>query len=83
MVSKCANPECSTPFHYLRDGKIFQLETGDSGSPEPHLLSARRGAHRFEHFWLCGPCATSLTLVVEKGKGVVTAPLQARRAAAS
>ena len=26
MVSKCANPACSTPFHYLREGKIFKVE---------------------------------------------------------
>ena len=26
MVSKCANPACSTPFHYLREGKVFRVE---------------------------------------------------------
>jgi hypothetical protein len=26
MLSKCANPSCSNSFHYLRQGKLFQLE---------------------------------------------------------
>ncbi len=85
MVSKCANPDCSTPFHYLRDGKIFQLEIGEPNGPEPHLLSSRRPTHHVEHFWLCGPCAATMTLVIEKEKGVIAVPLRphARQAAAS
>jgi len=27
MVSKCANPNCSAPFLYLHQGKLFRLET--------------------------------------------------------
>lgn len=58
MVSKCANPGCPAPFHYLREGKVFRIQV------EPA---------RVEHFWLCGPCASTMTLVVENGK-VVTVP---------
>ena len=30
MLSKCANPLCSAPFQYLRDGKVFQVELDSS-----------------------------------------------------
>jgi hypothetical protein len=80
MVSKCANPACSTPFHYLRDGKVFRIQT-----PGRQLVSGAKPAARVEHFWLCGQCANTMTLHVEGGK-VVTVPLDStilRRAAAS
>ncbi len=28
MLSKCANPGCPAPFLYLRQGKLFRVETG-------------------------------------------------------
>ena len=69
MVSKCANPGCTATFHYLRDGKVFQLQV------DGHV----------EHFWLCGECASSLTLLVDNGKVVAVprAHAQFRQAAAS
>lgn len=85
MVSKCANPQCSTPFHYLRTGKLFQLEVGDAVAPGPQLLHPAKQRHHREHFWLCGDCSASLTLVMDKDRGVIAVPIQAlaRRAAAS
>lgn len=84
MVSKCANPQCSTPFHYLRTGKLFQLEVSN-GSREPHLVTPEKRRHHREHFWLCGDCAATLTLVMDKSRGVIAVPIHphARRAAAS
>ena len=76
MVSKCANPRCSAPFHYLRDGKVFQLTVNQDPKAEPKLVSGQRTAHHIEHFWLCGACAQTMTLVVEKGKGVVATPIK-------
>ncbi len=85
MVSKCANPECSATFHYLRDGKVFQLQVESAPPTEPHLLHPSKPPARVEHFWLCGLCASTMTLLVDSGK-VVAVPLdhgQLRRAAAS
>ncbi len=84
MVSKCANPGCSAPFHYLRDGKVFRIEIENQPS-EPQLVEQAKPAAHVEHFWLCGPCASTMTLVVDNGK-VIAVPLdhpQFRRAAAS
>jgi hypothetical protein len=88
MVSKCANPECSTPFQYFRSGKLFQVETDEIGVVHPagpYLVTGKR-SHRVEHFWLCGPCSAILTLTHDPERGIVTAPRYqrfARRAAAS
>ena len=69
MLSKCANPSCSTPFVYLRDGKIFlKQHIADSGSKLPQPSVA--GTSRLEYFWLCGPCSEDFTLVNDAAVGV-------------
>ena len=73
MISKCANPECSAPFRYLRDGKLFRVDLDQLELQTERSVSNRW--HRLEHFWLCGRCAATLTLVTEKGKGVTAVPL--------
>ncbi len=88
MLSKCANPDCNTPFHYLREGRLYQIDTASDGERDgaaPSPAEPKR-AHKVEFFWLCGQCAQSMTLTYQRGKGVVAAPMPAaiaRRAAAS
>jgi hypothetical protein len=71
MLAKCANPSCSTPLVYLREGKIFMVE---SPQPQLELLSAAptkpKATHRVEHFWLCGPCSSDMTLTYDRQRGV-------------
>src|SRR5207302_7934307 len=102
MVSKCANPACSTPFHYLREGKIFRVEVEATpsqvsplpGSQEqtgiatenksPFLVASRKPPLKLEHFWLCGPCSQSMSLLFEKDNGISVIPkFRARAAVAS
>lgn len=90
MLAKCANPSCSTPLVYLREGKIFMVE---SPQPQLELLSATptkpKAANRVEHFWLCGPCSGEMTLTYDRQRGVEIVrkaagkALLSRRAAAS
>jgi hypothetical protein len=75
MISKCANPECSAPFRYLRDGKLFRVNWGLLESASAAQNDSDKPWHRLEHFWLCGRCAATMTLVAEKGKGVVAVSL--------
>lgn len=77
MTSHCANPACSIPLRYLRDGRIFQFEV----RPEPVKFAAndvpgflRRSSRRISHFWLCGQCSSTLTLVFDTLKGVIVKP---------
>ena len=87
MLSKCANPACSTPFRYLRDGKLFEIETkSPAGENE---TGTKKHSRRVEFYWLCGECSSELTVVQDQSKGVITVPILeatpflVRRAAAS
>jgi hypothetical protein len=75
MLSKCANPSCSTPLIYLREGKLFAMQpTGMPKLSQPRLAQQgpilAKPANRLEHFWLCGPCSERLTLVYDVESGV-------------
>ncbi|MBZ5494397.1 MAG: hypothetical protein LAO76_26025 [Acidobacteriia bacterium] len=71
MLAKCANPSCSTPLVYLREGKIFMVE---SPQPQFELLNANptkpKPSNRVEHFWLCGPCSVEMTITYDRQRGV-------------
>lgn len=87
MLSKCANPACSAPFHYLRDGRLFQIESGSGSqhSAGTQFVANPKHPHKVEFFWLCADCAVTMTLAFQRGKGVVAVPLAptTRHAAAS
>jgi hypothetical protein len=73
MLSKCANPSCSTPLIYLREGKIFRM---DPSAKTAHATgpSLVKPAERTEHFWLCGPCSARLTVVYHPERGPQVQP---------
>lgn len=83
MLSKCANPSCSTPFVYLRDGKIFTRNHITDTSSRT-AAQAVTSVSRVEHFWLCGRCSEDFTLVHDPVLGVQLVGKKARpkRAAA-
>ncbi len=87
MLSKCANPNCSTPLVYLREGKIFMMD--HSAHPQLRLEGPVlvKPGYRVEHFWLCGPCSTDLTMTYDREHGARVVPkprpLTMQRAAAS
>jgi hypothetical protein len=74
MTSKCANPECSAPFRYFHQGKLFRLETAAGldrrrvtfGADDQHAKPLRR----LEFYWLCDQCAEKMTLVSDANSGV-------------
>jgi hypothetical protein len=69
MLSKCANPACSTPLIYLREGKIFMIESSRPNVEETDPVGPKAQS-RVEHFWLCGPCSSVLTLAFDREHGV-------------
>jgi hypothetical protein len=76
MVSKCANPECATPFRYFHQGKLFRLET-KLGPDRRRALGAdgaTKSMHRLEFYWLCDSCAEKMTLVADKDSGISVRP---------
>jgi hypothetical protein len=78
MVSKCANPGCSNPFRYMHEGKLFRMEAEiqPAGSSSlPYRPNGKKSVRRMEFFWLCDNCASTMTLIYEKGVGVRVRPL--------
>jgi hypothetical protein len=78
MVSRCANPACSVPLRYLRDGRLFQFEVRSRTLAALEKPARRQGnaSRQIAHFWLCGNCAETLTLTFDEFKGVTVVPLQ-------
>ena len=80
MVSKCANPGCSAPFLYMRQGKLFCIETGGNTADKGPTFGAdptvERKSRHLEFFWLCDGCAPQLTLSFRPGVGVIVQPLE-------
>ena len=74
MVNNCANPKCSKPLLYLREGRIFVFDMRDTPAPDTAL---GRGAHRLEHFWFCGDCSATLQLQQAADKGIHLIPRRA------
>ena len=71
MLAKCANPSCSTPLVYLREGKIFMVETAQTHTGvDGAILISSKASNRIEHFWLCGPCSLEMTLTYDRQHGV-------------
>lgn len=77
MVSKCANPECSAPFLYLHQGKLFRIET-EGPKDRRRQLGVEVGFHkplrRLEFYWLCEDCAGKMTLSFDKASGISVRP---------
>ena len=85
MLSKCANPDCSKPFLYLREGKLFRLEIPIEANAEndegPGLGTKTAVCYRVEFFWLCDDCSDRVTVVWKRGQGVEAVALRHYKAA--
>ena len=59
MLSKCANPACSSSFRYLREVKVYVADwMADAAVNQSDKTCWRRT----EMFWLCENCSQQLTL---------------------
>lgn len=68
MLSRCLNSSCGAPFHFLEEGRTFNIEhvVATAGTEEPQRF--------VEQYWLCGLCSQGLKVVVENGC-VTTRPI--------
>lgn len=85
MLSKCVNPECNAPFHYLREGRLFRVDVGKKASPKAPAANSKKPVRSVEYFWLCGRCANHVTVKFDEADAPVVVPLKpaARTAVAS
>jgi hypothetical protein len=74
MISKCANPQCGIPLHYLRHGRIFRFNT--AARPSGIVPPFARTPERIAHYWLCGDCCRNMTLVFDPFQGISVRPIE-------
>jgi hypothetical protein len=58
---------------YLREGKIFMMVAPSRPAEEPRAQLPKEPS-RIEHYWLCGPCSTEMTLAYDRQHGVRVVP---------
>jgi len=75
MVSKCANPECSAPFRYFRQGKVFEIRYDSSHFHVTAETGSRKNSKEIEHYWLCPKCALKMTIAVNRKREILVMPL--------
>lgn len=78
MLVYCANPVCYAPLHSFSEGRLFQFEvvsislSASDDNAEPFDEKPER---QTAQFWLCGGCASSMSLVLEPQRGLRLVPL--------
>jgi hypothetical protein len=66
MLSKCANPACSTNFRYLSEGKLYLIDS--KAASVRHGARAVKSADKsciYEYFWLCSACCRHMTIQID------------------
>lgn len=67
MVSKCANPGCSSTFRYLHEGKLFLIES-DAGLTKAKPDAAAENGSKcrgIDYVWLCSSCCRDMTVYID------------------
>lgn len=85
-MMSCVNRNCSRPLEVFSEGRLFHFEilsisvaVDDSEKRDFDEVPHREGIH----FWLCGNCAESMTLVLEPIGGLQLIPLEPAMQSAS
>jgi len=74
MLHKCANPNCTSSFRKITEGKLFLVDTTLEVPDTTRTRWRAQPRKRIEYYWLCDLCAFALTLSYEQGRGVVAVP---------
>ncbi|HEX6805875.1 MAG TPA: hypothetical protein VF133_19525 [Terriglobales bacterium] len=73
MLARCINESCNRPLHSFSEGRLFQFEVVSISLAATDETSApfdEKPQRETVHFWLCGRCASSYTLVLEPARGL-------------
>lgn len=75
MLAHCANSSCRVAFDYRLGGSFFRFtKRGVEVKPSQQGSSANR-THDVQHFWLCGQCSKTHTLIWSDGAGIQLRPV--------
>jgi len=58
MLTKCANPECSSQFRYFHIGKVFVIESSEQ-------------EHKVRYYWLCERCCRKVSVEHATENGII------------
>jgi predicted metal-binding protein len=73
MLARCVNENCTRPLHSFSEGRLFQFEVVSISLAATDDTSAsfdEKPQKETVHFWLCGKCAGTFTLVLEPARGL-------------
>jgi hypothetical protein len=73
MLARCINEHCNRPLYSFREGRLFQFEITSislAASDEASAPFDEKPQRETVHFWLCGQCASQLTLILEPARGL-------------
>lgn len=73
MLARCVNESCNRPLHSFSEGRLFQFEVVSislAASDENSAPFDEKPQRETVHFWLCGRCASTYTLVLEPARGL-------------
>ena len=65
MISHCANPRCTLPFHYLRGGRLYRFDITSPSRPcadVPNAVCTLTPPRPTVFFWLCDECPSKYSL---------------------
>jgi hypothetical protein len=79
MLAHCVNEGCKRPLYSFSDGRLFQFEVVSisvAASDENSAPFDERPERQTLHLWLCGRCASTMTIVLEPTRGVKVISLE-------
>jgi|GraSoiStandDraft_24_1057298.scaffolds.fasta_scaffold301164_1 hypothetical protein len=65
MLTKCANPSCNETLDFSHRGALF-LFGREADAMDPGCC-APDDSDSVESFWLCDECASSMTIISDRG----------------
>jgi hypothetical protein len=73
MLARCVNESCKHALYSFSEGRLFQFEVVSislAASDEGSAPFDEKPQRETVHFWLCGRCASSMSLVLEPARGL-------------
>lgn len=86
MLARCVNENCKRPLYAFAEGRLFQFEVVSislAASDEGSAPFDEKPQRETAHFWLCGQCASIMSLVLEPAKGLRLVSLEEQQGANS
>ena len=75
MLARCVNPTCYVPLQAFCEGRLFQFEVVSISISAADDNFDEKPERQTAHFWLCGRCASEMTLVLEPRRGLTLVPM--------